>query len=177
MTLPRPVLLAILGLALVAAVFLALRVSAGAPDASPAPSQPPRSAGSKPSQANVPARPPETRGSAAGRSVSERSALPPPVARALAERRPIVLFLSHGAGADEAATRRSVRSLRAGPGRARVFSDRVANIGRYRQIVAGLDVSQAPAVVIVPPRRDEARVIEGFVDAASLRQQVVDALR
>jgi len=58
-----------------------------------------------------------------------------------------------------------------------VFSDRIENVARYRRIVGNLDVSQAPSVVIVPPRRSQARLLEGFVDEGSLRQQLLDALR
>ena len=170
MTLPRPALLALLGLALVAAAFLALRASAGGGEAPPpastskAPPAPARP------QSAAPASPAASRGASA-------TGLPRRVARALARRRPIVLFLSQAGGADDAATRRSVRTLRARPHGAAVFSDRIENVARYRRIVGNLDVSQAPSVVIVPPRRSQARLLEGFVDEGSLRQQLLDALR
>lgn len=171
MTLPRPALLALLGLALVAAAFLALRAAAGG-DEAPLPASTPAVSPPTPARAKrAPlASPDASRGASQG-------TLPRPVARALARRRPIVLFLSQAGGADDAATRGSVRSLRARPQGAAVFSDRVENIARYRRIVGNLDVSQAPSIVIVPPRRSQARLLEGFIDEASLRQQLVDASR
>lgn len=170
MTLPRPALLAILGVALIASATLALRsLDAGEDPAAPAPQAP----GQAVAPGQRTARPPER----PARGGGAEGDLPRPVARALARRRPIVLFFSQAGGADDAATRRSVRSLKADPSGAAVFSDRIENIASYRRIVTGLDVSQAPSIVILPPRREDARLLEGFIDEGSLRQQLVDALR
>ena len=95
--------------------------------------------------------------------------------RALIARRPLVLLFADDAGADDAAARRAVRSLRARRSDVAVFSDEIGEVGRYRDILAGLPISQVPAIVIVPRER-RARLVEGFVDEASLRQDVADVV-
>jgi len=100
------------------------------------------------------------------------SGVPVDVGRALRDRQVVVLFFGQG-GADDVATAEAVASLR-GLKRVAVFRDGIQNLGKYARIVSGLGVAQAPAVVIVGTRR-RARLIEGFVDSGTLRQQVVDA--
>ncbi len=104
------------------------------------------------------------------------AAVPPGVPRrmahALRHRRTVVLFLGTR-GADDVATASGVASLR-GLERVSVFFDRVEHLARYRAMLTGLGVAQAPAVVIVGPDR-KAQLVEGFVDAGTLFQLVVDA--
>ena len=76
-------------------------------------------------------------------------------------------------GADDATTARAVGSLRGLKG-VSVFRDGVKNLARYRAMLSGLGVAQAPAVVIVGRDR-RAQVVEGFVDAGTLFQLVADA--
>lgn len=98
--------------------------------------------------------------------------VPRRVSHALRHRRTVVLFLSHR-GADDAATARAV-TLLPRLERVSVFRDGIEHLARYRAMLAGLGVSQAPAVVIVGGDR-RTQVIEGFVDAGTLFQLVVDA--
>jgi len=98
--------------------------------------------------------------------------VPAEVGRALRDRQVVVLFFGQG-GADDVATAEAVASLR-GLKRVAVFRDGIQNLGKYAGVVSGLGVAQAPAVVIVGRQR-RARLIEGFVDSGTLRQQVVDA--
>ena len=114
---------------------------------------------------NTPARPPKAR-------AALPAGVPADVGRALRDRKVVVLFLGQG-GADDLATAEGVASLR-GLKRVAVFRDGIQNLARYRGIVSDLGVAQAPAVVIVGKKR-RARLIEGFVDAGTLRQHVVDA--
>lgn len=100
------------------------------------------------------------------------SGVPPKVGKALAARRTVVLFFRQPA-ADDDATATAVKSLRGAKG-VSVFSAPITKLARYRRVVAGLGVTQAPAVIIVGKDR-KARLVEGFVDPASLRQQVRDA--
>jgi hypothetical protein len=103
----------------------------------------------------------------AGNSVG----LPMDVARALAREKTVVLFFSQG-GSDDVATSKSVRSLR-GNRRVEVFTEKLDALPNYRRIVAGLGVSEAPSIVIVGHDL-KARLIEGYVDAGSLRQHIDD---
>jgi len=98
--------------------------------------------------------------------------VPADVGRALRDRQVVVLFFGQG-GADDVATAEAVASLR-GLKRVAVFRDGIQNLGKYAGVVSGLGVAQAPAVVVVGRQR-RARLIEGFVDSGTLRQQVVDA--
>lgn len=98
--------------------------------------------------------------------------VPRRVGHALRHRRTVVLFIGQR-GADDAATAAGVRRLR-GLERVSVFQDGVGRLARYRAMLAALGVAQTPAVVIVGRDR-QAQVIEGFVDAGTLFQLVVDA--
>jgi hypothetical protein len=191
MAISRPVLLALIGAVLAAATWLSAlsghersaRNDAAAP---PAPARPAHTA-KKPAEAPQPvakrparpaAREPATPAKAHGRrpSATRRDeGVPPGVAQALAAHRVVVLFLTQS-GADDAATATAVASLRGLGRRVAVFSDGVAHIARYEALVAAVGVSQAPAVVIVGPDR-KAHLIEGYVDAETLRQRVADASR
>ena len=80
-------------------------------------------------------------------------------------------------GADDSLTAGSVRALKASAKHGvAVFMDKLSNLADYRRVVEGLDVSQAPSIVIVDSAR-KAQVLEGFIDAGSLRQDVADVAR
>lgn len=97
--------------------------------------------------------------------------LPRPVARALAQRRTIVLFFRQG-GSDDALTADAVDGVRGLRG-VSVFAAPIQRLGRYSAVIGGLGLAQAPAVAVVGRKR-QARVVEGFVDPGTLRQLVLD---
>lgn len=101
------------------------------------------------------------------------SGIPAPVRRALGARKLVVLFFYERRAADDRATARAVAALRGQPNVA-VFTDPIARIARYRGLIGELGISQAPAVVILGRGRT-ARVIEGYIDPATLAQDVADA--
>lgn len=107
------------------------------------------------------------------RARAERLGMPPAVARALDQRKTVVLYFRGSDSADDRATARAVASLRGNRGVV-VFSDRLGRLGRYRAVVGDLGISQAPAVVIVDRSRS-ARVVQGYVDPATLAQDVADS--
>lgn len=98
--------------------------------------------------------------------------VPTPVGRALAQKRVVVLFFGQG-GADDAATQDAVAAVRDIKG-VSVFTDSIRRLAKYRAVTSPLGIAQAPAVVVVGKDR-QAQVIQGFVDAGTLRQTVVDA--
>lgn len=98
--------------------------------------------------------------------------LPRPVARALAAKRTIVLFFRQGA-ADDSATAAALAGARKVKGVA-VLSAPIERLARYSAVISGLGVAQAPAIAIVGRDR-EAQLVEGFIDAGTLRQLVMDA--
>ena len=97
--------------------------------------------------------------------------VPPKVAKALQKRRTVVLFFRQPA-ADDDATAAAVRSVR-GIKNVSVFTAPITKLARYRRVVNDLGVTQAPAVVIVGKDR-KARLLEGYIDPVTLRQQVKD---
>jgi hypothetical protein len=202
MALPRPALLGILGALLIAATFMAMHRGGGSGGTStptPAPAHvatpkpvPAKHAQAKPVKhaAATPAKPVKhaakqttankpapvktntTTSQEAGASVG----LPLKVAHAFAKKQVVVLYFG-GAGADDSLTADSVRTLKASAGHGvAVFIDKLSNLADYRRVVEGLNVSQAPSIVIVD-RAKKAQVLEGFIDAGSLRQAVADVAR
>ena len=98
--------------------------------------------------------------------------VPDRVTRALARNRTVVLFFYQRGSADDDATAKAVDSLR-GTRRVDVFSAPISRLAEFRGVTGDAGVSQAPAVVIL--HGDRARLIEGFVDDATLAQEVADA--
>ena len=204
MVLPRPLILAIAGLALVLLSFVVVQRqrtvadSVAAPDpitatapatpaADPPKVKPPASRERSPegTRDKSPSRRPKTerpsRPAPAPEPAPARPAgdgVPAPVSRALADGRVIALLFTLEGAADDSATRSALRSLEAGPGKGgvAVFTDSIANVGRYSRLVGGLGISQVPSVVIVDTKR-QAQLLEGFVDSGTLRQYVADAKR
>jgi hypothetical protein len=205
MALPRPALLGILGALLVAATFLVMhRGNSGSSSTPPTPA-PAQQAPAKPAPSNNagaskpakhaaaanPAKPvkhnaaqqtaakksaPVKASTPAGQEAGASVGLPVKVARAFAKKQVVVLYFG-GPGTDDTLTAQSVRSLKAHAGhRVAVFMDKLSNLADYRRVVEGLNVSQAPSIVIVD-RSQKAQVLEGFIDAGSLRQDVADVAR
>lgn len=145
---------------------------ANAPRSKAAPSKPapPKPAPPKAEPEGPAAKPTPTSG--AKKPSAATAGVPSKVARALESEKTVVLFFRQP-GADDDATESAVRSLR-GKKRVALFSDGIAHLARYRLVVTGLGITQAPSVVIVGKSR-KAVLIEGFVDKGSLTQQVLDA--
>jgi hypothetical protein len=171
---PRPAILALIGVALLAATFLVTQGAQDgtAPVATPTPATPgdtvttPTTA----DPAKAPAKPKKPKGVTG-------PGLPAPVASALERREVVVLFFSDPAAADDQATRAAVRALRRDTAgrRVAIFQDSAANLADYRRVVSAVGVSQIPVVVVIDRQR-RALVLEGFHDEGSLRQAVEDAL-
>jgi hypothetical protein len=112
----------------------------------------------------------------AGQEAGASVGLPLSVAKAFAAHKVVVLFF-RGTGADDTATAAAVRSFKSSAGRGvAVFMDKLSNLADYRRVVEGLNVSQAPSIVLVDSSH-KAKVYEGFIDAGSLRQAVADVAR
>jgi hypothetical protein len=103
--------------------------------------------------------------------------VPPAVANALASGKVVVLLFAEKGAADDAATSKHFSALSRLGGRVRTFRAGLADVGRYAGILADLQVSQAPSVVIVRPDLRALPPIEGYVDAQYLLQRVRDQLR
>ncbi|MGI8674270.1 MAG: hypothetical protein ACR2KD_03115, partial [Thermoleophilaceae bacterium] len=188
----RPIVIALIGAALIVVTFLATRVGAeeGAQSAPPpsadtsepdggarganAPDSPrPAPAPSRAGAREVPSRAaPGPRRSTPGtrpKPPGELSGMALDAARAL-ERGKVVVVLFTQRGADDDATLSALRelSVKRSP-RVAVFRDRVSNLTDYGPLAAGLGISRAPSVVVVD-RDHRVRVLEGYLDRGSLRQ-------
>jgi hypothetical protein len=204
MTLPRPVLIALLGLALCAAAFLATRsandTGSAVTSVTPAQQAPPvtkHPAGklAKPvhapkahraapahqkSHAAAPATPTKPQATAkppvpAKPAVSPAVAKTLPVIKALGRGDTVVFFFTHPGAADDTGAAIAVRGL-AHEKRVAVFKVGLNELETYRPVLAGAGVSQVPAIVVVKAGH-KARLLQGFVDARTLRQTVADARR
>jgi hypothetical protein len=94
--------------------------------------------------------------------------------RAVADHRKVVIFFGNPQGADDRAVSSAVRALDRETRDLVVLTDHVGNVDKYGSMVEDLGVSQTPAVVVID-RQGSARLLEGYIDAASLVQVVADA--
>src|SRR3954471_2819403 len=201
MTLPRPVLLALLGIALCAAAFLATRSANDTGSAVTSVATPPPAHSSKkpakPAHAAKvhkaapvqpkphAAAPATTKPQTAAKPVTPAKPAKPPVSPELAKTLPVikalargdvvVFFFTHPGPADDTGAAIAVRGLKQEK-HVKVFTVGLNQLETYRPVLAGAGVSQVPAIVVVKAGH-KARLLQGFVDARTLRQTVADARR
>jgi hypothetical protein len=204
MTLPRPVLIAILGLALCAAAFLATRsandtgstvtsvspqptplvkhhAKPGHPAAKPhkvVPAKPHHAAAPQAAAKPQPATKPQVTtkpATPAKPPVSPDVAKTLPAIKALGRGDVVVFFFTHRGAADDTGAAIAIRGL-AHEKHVKVFKVGLNQLETYRPVLAGAGVSQVPAIVVVKAGH-KARLLQGFVDARTLRQTVADARR
>jgi hypothetical protein len=202
MAVPRPVLLALVGLALLASVFLVTR--SGTNDSVSSTSAPVKPAVTPRAAAPSHARKARAHRATAARDARRRHAPAKPAnaakapaktavagdvapagsnvqqrvlaaARALAEDRVVVFFFTNPGAADDVGARVAMKSLRRVPG-VEIFDASLDEVAAYRPMLSNVGISQIPSTVIVRPGR-KAILIQGFVDAGTLLQNVADALR
>ena len=137
------------------------------------PADKPAKAVPAPKAAAKPAPKPATPAKSKPARAAAPAGLPAPVARAVRAKDVTVIFFRQSGGVDDAATARAVAAQKGRKGVA-VFSANIKDLNRYRAVVAGLGLSQAPAVVILGKGRT-ARVLEGFIDPQTLSQEVADS--
>jgi hypothetical protein len=176
---PRPVLLGIVGVVLVAVVFFVTRKPGETTPSAPAPSQAPapaQSTNTKPEPSTSAAKP-SGKGGGANRSRRGESTpgLPARVKRALDAHKVVVVLFWNRHGVDDRSVKRALDRL---PHRKSValFSDSVRHLSRYTRITAAASVSTTPSLVIVN-RKGQAEVVTGYVDRQTLGQYVRNALR
>src|SRR3954447_18685188 len=100
--------------------------------------------------------------------------MPTSVAGAIGAHKTVVVLFYRRGSADDDATAHAVRSVKSK--RVSVFLASPKQLGSYRRLVGGLDLSSLPATVIVGKDRS-AQVLEGFMDARTLAQEVADSTR
>ena len=179
-TLPRPVLLAIVGVVLAGGMFVFSRRGADTVPATPAPSQtsqpssPSADTPQAPAQQNAPqknsAAPSTDKGAQGSRGLPSR------VAKALDAKKTVVILFWNKGGVEDRSVKFSVDRLARRGGKTAVFTDKVANLSRYTRITAAASVNQTPALVVVN-RKGQAEVLNGYYDFQTIRQYVRNAGR
>jgi len=106
--------------------------------------------------------------------------LPAPVIDAWKGGKAVVLLVVRNHGIDDRLVRRSVARL-SGDSNLAIFVVRANRVARYSRITQGVGVSQAPALLVIRPRKvsgsvPEAQVTYGFRDSQTVVQYVHDAL-
>jgi hypothetical protein len=87
----------------------------------------------------------------------------------------VVFLFTRAGAADDTGTRQSVETLH-GMKHVMVVKAGLKDLSDFRPVLAGAGVSQIPSIVIAH-KGGRARLIEGYVDPGTLRQNVADALR
>jgi len=175
MPISRPVLIALIAAVVALCGFYATQGSRNAADSDPvaeevASTPAPKSVKPAKSEASQVAQ--QAKREVKPRRAERIAGVPAPVDRALRAHKLVVLFFYEPGSADDEGTARSVSTLRSRD--VAVFTAPVGRLAKYRGLVGELGISQAPAVVIVKKNRS-ARVIEGYIDPATLAQDVADA--
>jgi hypothetical protein len=101
--------------------------------------------------------------------------LPAPVARALAAKKVVVLLFWNPTAADDQAVRKELRSVKTRGAKVYIASAPISQLARYAGITRGVQIVQAPTVVVVDGNRN-ASTITGYTDAVEINQAVSDAL-
>lgn len=165
-TLPRPVLLAIVGVVLAGSLFVFSRRGAETTPSVPAPSQTVQPSDPPATPQGTP--PAADKGKLGGRG------LPTRVARALDAKKTVVILFWNKGGVEDRSVKNSVDQL--SRRKTAVFTDKVANLSSYTRITAAASVTQTPALVVVNPE-GKAEVLNGYYDLQTLRQYVRNAAR
>jgi hypothetical protein len=180
------------GLALLVGLFLMMNMKKGgtsdsgstassaAPPAAPTAPAPGATPVSPGTAGSTPAAPPATAGTVSPDALVPGPGLPKPVISAWKRGETVVLLVVRQGGIDDRLVHNSVRSL-SSDGGVSTFVTRANQVARYSRITQGVGVSQAPALVVLRPKRvsgsvPEAQVSYGFRDAQGVVQAVHDAV-
>jgi hypothetical protein len=114
--------------------------------------------------------------SAAAATSADLAGLPRPVAKAIRKHQVLVLLFWNGKSADDKAVHTALKKVDRWNGRVSVQTASIKKISKYGRIARGVDVEQSPTVVVADTEL-RADTLVGYVDAATINQSVVDALR
>jgi hypothetical protein len=168
--LPRPALLAIVGVVAVVGLFFVSRrggeetVPASPAPAQTAPAESPSASSSEPDAAP------------ADDATESSQGLPPAVDKALDAKKTVVLLFWNKSGVDDRSVKGSVDRLSRRGGKVAKFTDTVNNLAKYTRITSGVSVTTTPSVVVVNSR-GQAEVLSGYNDFQTIDQFVSNASR
>jgi hypothetical protein len=122
------------------------------------------------------AAPAVTRAAPAAKAKAKTDADPStPLLRALDRNHAVVLLFWNRHGSDDRAVRRAAQSVDRRHGRVVVKVVPVASVGRYTAITEGVQILEAPTVLVIAPG-GKARAIAGLTSTPELNQAVADVL-
>src|SRR5215211_5335804 len=104
------------------------------------------------------------------------AALPPDVRKAVQKRKVLAVLFYNNRSDDDKATRRALSHVDRFGGQVFVDAHWIKNVAPYQAITRGVDLEQSPTIVVVD-RNLKAESLVGYVDAQTIEQAVVDALR
>ena len=186
-SLPRPVLLAIVGTVLFAGLFMFTRSRSGDSEPAGTPASPAQSSPATPAPAEQSkpdtqsAAPPAATGpnaegaAATADPKTSGEGLPVAVGRALDAKKVVVLLFWNSNAVDDRSVHQSVAKLSRHGGKVAVFDDSVKNLSRYTRVTATAQVTQTPSLVVID-RRGNAQVQTGYYDFETI-DQFVDTAR
>jgi hypothetical protein len=102
--------------------------------------------------------------------------LPPRLARALTERRVVVLLFWNRAASDDRAVRAELSQVSRRGGRVVVAEAPLSQLARYGAITRGVQVLRSPTLVVIDRSR-RATTLSGYTDAPEIDQTISDVLR
>jgi hypothetical protein len=102
--------------------------------------------------------------------------LPAPVVKAIAKQQVMVVGFFRDGSADDHAVKQAMAKVDRWHGRVFVKAAPISRISAWGRVARGVDVEQSPTVVIVG-RDLKATSLVGYVDARTIDQAVVDAMR
>jgi hypothetical protein len=130
----------------------------------------------KPATATAKAGKPVAAGSATETTkVDPELGLPPAVAKAMAQKKVLVMLFWNKKAFDDQAVRREVRGIDRHKGKVKVHVASINDVARYAPITRGVNLEQSPTVVVVKGKTADSLV--GYVDTESIDQTVSDVLR
>jgi hypothetical protein len=124
----------------------------------------------------VPAPAPSASAAAKARAVAPAGDPSARVLGSLGTGRVAVVLFYNPLGSDDAAVRRAVDSVDRRGGRVGVYSAPISKVGDYEAITQGVQVLQAPTVLVIGHDR-KARKLVGLTDAKEIDQLVSDVAR
>jgi hypothetical protein len=144
-------------------------------DPSAAPSTPATPTPTPAPTTSTPSTTPPAPGTANPPATTTTKGLPAPVAKALDKKKVILLLFWNPTSADDKAVRSELKQVKRRGGKVYVASAPISQLARFGGITRGVQVLQAPTVVIVDKNR-KASTITGYTDAKEIDQAVSDAL-
>jgi hypothetical protein len=135
---------------------------------------PATASGSAPATADAPAGAPAATAAKPSADAAELG-LPAAVAKAVAQKKVLVMLFWNKNAIDDRAVRRELRGIDRHHGKVKVHVASIKDVARYAPITRGVNLEQSPTIVVAKGATADALV--GYVDAGTIDQTVSDILR